>query len=118
MRTRHLSLVTSTPSDTTKISRPVPSHYGPVRAGLTTWQTTQEVQLTELLSSLESVVASLNSKSSTLCDTLSTAIQGVSAVLNATPTESDGIDQTCDDCGGDLVAEGQSKCLDCLEGML
>lgn len=90
MKTRHLSLLTSTHSDTTKISRPVPSHFGPVRAGLTTWQTTQDQQLTELLSSLENVVASLNSKSSTLLDTLSTAIQEVSATLNATPIESVG----------------------------
>ena len=118
MRTRHLSLVTSTHSVTTTATSNVRSPYGPVRAGLTTSQTTQEAQLMELLSSLENVVASLNSKSYTLCDTLSTAIQGVSAVLSDTPTESDGIDQTCENCGGDLVAEGQSKCLDCLEGML
>jgi hypothetical protein len=25
------------------------------------------------------------------------------------------IDDTCDECGNDLVVEGQSKCLDCLE---
>jgi hypothetical protein len=24
-------------------------------------------------------------------------------------------DTTCDECGNDLVAEGQSKCLECLE---
>jgi hypothetical protein len=90
VRTRHLSLVTSTPSDTTTTTSNVPSPYGPVRAGLTTWQTTQDQQLTELLNSLENVVASLNSKSSVLYDTLNTAIQGVSAVLNATPIESAG----------------------------
>jgi hypothetical protein len=118
VRTRHLSLVTSTHSVTTTTTSNVLSPYGPVRAGLTTSRTTQEAQLTELLSSLENVVANLNSKSSTLCDTLSTAILGVSAVLSATPTGSAGIDQTCDDCGGDLVAEGESKCLDCLEAML
>jgi hypothetical protein len=76
------------------------SPYGPVRAGLITWQGRETVtedqlaQLSELLNSLESVVENLNSKSSTLCDTLSTAIQGVSAVLNATPIESAGIDET------------------------
>ena len=94
MRTRHLSLVTSTHSVTTTTTSNVPSPYGPVRAGLTTLQTTQDQQLTELLNSLESVVANLNSKSYTLLDTLSTAIQGVSAVLNATPIESAGIDET------------------------
>jgi len=118
VRTRHLSLVTSTHSVTTTISRRVPSPYGPVRAGLTTSRTTQDQQLTELLSSLESVVASLNYKSCTALDTLSTAIQGVSAVLSDTPTESAGIDQTCDECGNDTVAEGESKCLECLEAML
>ena len=118
MRTRHLSLVTSTHSVTTTATSNVRSPYGPVRAGLTTSQTTQEAQLMELLSSLENVVASLNSKSSTLCDTLSTAIQGVSAVLSATPTESAGIDLACDECGNDTVAEGESKCLECLESML
>ena len=90
MRTRHLSLVTSTHSVTTKISRPVPSPYGPVRAGLTISRTTQDQQLTELLRCLESAVASLNSKSCTLLDTLNTAIQGVSVALNATPIESAG----------------------------
>ena len=118
MRTRHLQLVTSTHSVTTTVTSSAPSPYGPVRAGLTTLQTTKDQQLTELLSSLENVVANLNSKSSTLCDTLSTAILGVSAVLSATPTGSAGIDQTCDDCGGDIVAEGESKCLECLEAML
>jgi hypothetical protein len=24
----------------------------------------------------------------------------------------------CDECGNDLVAEGESKCLECLEGMI
>ena len=92
MRTRHLSLVTSTPSDTTITTSSVPSPYGPVRAGLTTSQTTSDQALTELLSSLENAVANLNSKSYTLLDTLNTAIQGVSAVLSTTPTEGAGTD--------------------------
>ena len=90
MRTRHLSLVTSTHSVTTTVRSNVLSPYGPVRAGLTTWQTTQDQQLTELLSSLENVVANLNYKSSTLLDTLSTATQAVSAALSDTPIESAG----------------------------
>jgi hypothetical protein len=40
-----------------------------------------------LLSSLESVVASLNYKSSTALDTLHTAIQGVRVALYNTQTE-------------------------------
>ena len=90
MRTRHLSLVTSTPSDTTIVSRRARSPYGPVRVGLTTLPTTQDQQLTELLSSLESVVANLNYKSSTVLDTLSTVTQAVSAVLSDTQIESGG----------------------------
>ena len=115
MKTRHLQLVTSTHSVTTITKSNVPSPYGPVRAGLTTSQTTHDHQLMELLSSLESVVASLNSKSYTVLDTLSTVTQAVSAVLSDTPTDADGIDQTCEECGNDTVAEGENKCLECLE---
>ena len=43
-------------------SGPVYSNYGPVRAGLTTTHRTQTQQLSELLSSLEREVDSLNSK--------------------------------------------------------
>jgi ATP phosphoribosyltransferase len=57
-----------------------------------TLRANQLVQLSELLSSLESVVESLNYKSFTLYDTLNTVIEEVSAVLSGTQTESDGID--------------------------
>ena len=93
MRTRHLSLVTSTHSVTTTTTSNVPSPYGPVRAGLTTWQTTQDQQLTELLSSLEREVANLLSKSSTLCDMLSTVTAEVSAAVSSTVIESAGTDE-------------------------
>jgi hypothetical protein len=93
VRTRHLSLVTSTHSVTTTVRSNVLSPFGPVRAGLTTWQTTNDPVLTELLSSLEREVANLVSKSSTLCDTLNTVTQEVSAVLNATQIESAGTDE-------------------------
>ena len=67
------------------------SPFGPVRAGLITTQRTNEDQvLTELLNSLESVVANLNYKSSTALDTLLTATQGVRAALNATPIDAGG----------------------------
>ena len=90
MRTRHLSLVTSTHSVTTTVRSNVLSPFGPVRAGLTTWQTTQNQQLTELLSSLEREVANLLSKSSTLCDTLSTVTAEVSAVVSNIATDEAG----------------------------
>ena len=68
------------------------SPYGPVRAGLTTSQTIQDRQLTELLSSLESVVASLNSKSCTVLDTLESAIQGARVALSASTPDTVGTD--------------------------
>jgi hypothetical protein len=68
----------------------VPSPYGPVRAGLTTSQITQDQRLSELLSSLESVVENLNYKSFTLYDMLNTAIEEISAVLSNTLTEEGG----------------------------
>ena len=94
MKTRHLSLVTSAPSVTMGSKEVVPSPYGPVRAGLTTSPITQDQRLSELLSSLESVVENLNYKSFTLYDMLNTAIEEISAVLSNTQTEEDGTDDT------------------------
>ena len=69
------------------------SPYGPVKAGLTTLQRTDRDQaLTELLNSLESVVADLNSKSYTALDTLAIAIQGARVALSNTTTEEAGTD--------------------------
>jgi hypothetical protein len=92
VRTRHLQLVSSTHSVTTTTKSSVLSPYGPVRAGLTTSQTTQDQQLTELLSSLENVVANLNYKSFEVYDTLNIAIEAVSVALKDTQTESAGTD--------------------------
>jgi hypothetical protein len=68
------------------------SPYGPVKAGLTTLPTTNEVRLMELLNSLESVVQDLNYKSFTAYDTLNTAIEGIRAALSGIPIEEDGTD--------------------------
>jgi hypothetical protein len=120
VRTRHLQLVSSKHSDTTNNRESVRSHFGPVRADSTTWlaretlRANQLAQLSELLNSLESVVESLNYKSFTVYDTLNTAIEAVSVALKDTQIESAGI-EICNECGGDLVAEGESKCLECLE---
>ena len=86
MRTRHLQLVSSTHSVTTTVKSNALSPYGPVRAGLTISQTTQDQQLTELLSSLENIVANLNYKSFEVYDTLNTAIEAVSVALSNTQT--------------------------------
>jgi hypothetical protein len=96
VRTRHLRLVTQEHSVTTRVRSSVLSPYGPVRAGLTTspdqetLRESQLAQLTELLNSLESVVANLNYKSSTVLDTLLIATQGVRAALSATPIDAGG----------------------------
>jgi hypothetical protein len=92
VKTKHLRLVTSVPSVTMGSKEVVLSPYGPVRAGLTTSQITQDQRLSELLSSLESVVENLNYKSFTLYDMLNTAIEEISAVLSNTQTEEGGTD--------------------------
>jgi hypothetical protein len=69
------------------------SPYGPVSQGLTTLQRTdRDLQLTELLNSLESVVADLNSKSYTVLDTLIIAIQAARVALSDTTTKKAGTD--------------------------
>jgi hypothetical protein len=92
VRIGHLSLVTQEHSDTPSAKPNVSSPFGPVRAGLTTSQTTPNQQLSELLNSLENVVESLNYKSFTVYDTLNTAIQGVRAVLSDIATDETGTD--------------------------
>ena len=94
MKTKHLRLVTYEHSVTMNARESVPSPFGPVRAGLTTSQITQDQRLSELLSSLESVVENLNYKSFTLYDMLNTAIEEISAVLSGTLTEEAGTDET------------------------
>ena len=92
MKTRHLRLVTHEHSVTVTRTSTALSPFGPVRAGLTTSQITNDQVLTVLLSSLEREVANLLSKSSTLCDMLSTATEEVSAVVSSIAIEGAGID--------------------------
>ena len=88
MKTRHLRLVTQEHSVTITSKSSVSSAFGPVSPGSTTLlaQETLRVnqlrQLTELLNSLESVVANLNYRSSTVLDTLLIATQGVRVALS------------------------------------
>lgn len=56
-------------------SKPVLSPFGPVRAGMTTRQTTPDLVLTELLSYLEKESKTLESKLSVALNILSTDIQ-------------------------------------------
>ena len=98
MRTRHLQLVTQRHSVTTISRSTVLSPYGPVSPGSTTLlaqetlKANQEAQLLELLSSLESVVESLNYKSFTAYDTLVIATEGVRVALSAIVTDEAGTD--------------------------
>ena len=80
-------------SDIRNERRLASSPYGPVSQGLTTLQRTDRDQaLTELLNSLENVVADLNSKSYTALDTLAIAIQGARVALSATAIDEAGTD--------------------------
>jgi len=92
VRTRHLQLVTHEHSVTTSSRSGALSPYGPVRAGLTTSQITNEARLTELLNSLESVVANLNYKSFTVYDTLIIATENLRVALSNIATDADGTD--------------------------
>jgi hypothetical protein len=90
VRTRHLSLVTQEHLDTPSEKPNVSSPYGPVRAGLTTSQTTQSQQLSELLNSLENVVENLNYKSFTVYDTLIIATENLRVALSNIATDEAG----------------------------
>ena len=96
MRTRHLQLVTQEHSVTTTTKSNVCSPYGPVNPASTTLlaqetlRANQEARLLELLSSLESVVESLNYKSFTAYDTLVIATEGVRVALSNIVTDEAG----------------------------
>jgi hypothetical protein len=98
VRTRHLQLVTQKHSVTTTTRSTALSPYGPVNPGSTTLlaqktlRANQEARLLELLSSLESVVDSLNYKSFTAYDTLVIATEGVRVALSAIVTDEAGTD--------------------------
>jgi len=92
VRTGHLQLVMQEHSATTNSRSSASSPYGPVRAGLTTSQITNEARLTELLNSLESVVASLNYKSFTVYDTLVIATENLRVALSNIATDEAGTD--------------------------
>lgn len=80
MRTRHLQLVTHTHSVTVRSKSLALSPFGPVRAGLTTSQITNDLVLTAWLNCLEKKVAELISKSSTVLDTLEQGTKAMRAV--------------------------------------
>jgi hypothetical protein len=90
VRIKHLQLVTQKHSVTVTKTLTAYSPFGPVKAGLTTSQTTQEARLSELLSSLESAVATLVSKSCTVLDTLVIATEGARVALKTTATDEAG----------------------------
>ena len=123
MKTRHLQLVTPEHSDTTSNRSIASSHFGPLNPASTTLRVqeihkaNQDHQLTELLSSLENAVENLSFKSFTVYDTLNIVIENLRASLSNFIIATGGT-EICDECGNDEVAEGEGKCLDCLESML
>ena len=90
MRTRHLQLVTLEHSATTEAKSNVCSPFGPVKAGLTTLQTTNDQQLTELLNSLERKIAELVFKSFTVLDILEQGTKTIRASHFDTTIDEDG----------------------------
>lgn len=74
------------------------SPYGPVSQGLIPMQDQEiakvdpQVQLSELLNSLESTVEALNYKSYTVYDTLTIAIEAARVALSHTQTDEGGTD--------------------------
>ena len=96
MRTKHLQLVSSEHLVTTHNRESVRSHFGPVNPASTTLlaqetlRANQLAQLSELLSSLESVVDNLNFKSFTAYDTLVIAMEGVRVALSDTQIDEGG----------------------------
>ena len=93
MRTRQSQENIVALSDIRDERRRALSPYGPVKAGLTTLPTTNEVRLMELLNSLENVVQDLNYKSFTVYDTLNTAIEGLRAALSTGTDTTGGTDE-------------------------
>ena len=85
-------------SDIRRDRSSVSSPFGPVNPASTTsvaqeiYRANQLVRLTELLNSLENVVADLNYKSFTVYDTLNTAIEEIRVALSGIPIEEDGTD--------------------------
>ena len=75
------------------------SPYGPVKAGLTTLPSQgtvrgeNEARLMELLNSLESVAESLQYKSFTAYDTLTTALENLRVALSASIEDTAGTDE-------------------------
>ena len=90
MKTRHLQLVTHEHSVTVTSRSTALSPFGPVKAGLTTSQTTSDQQLTELLNCLERKIATLVFKSSTVLDTLEQGTKAIRASHLDTTNENTG----------------------------
>jgi hypothetical protein len=98
VRTKHLQLVTPEHSVTAEVKEDVSSPFGPVNPASTTllaqkiYRANQEARLLELLNSLENVVESLNYKSFTAYDILSTATENLRVALSNIVTDTDGTD--------------------------
>jgi hypothetical protein len=90
MKTKRLQLVTHTHLVTVNIKSNASSPFGPVRAGLTTSQTTSDLVLMAWLNCLERKVEELISKSSTVLDTFEQGTKAIRALHLDTTTEEAG----------------------------
>ena len=90
MKTKRLQLVTHTHSVTVNTKSNASSPFGPVKAGLITLQTTNDLVLTAWLNCLERKIAELNTKSSTVLDTLEQGTKAIRALRFDTTTEEAG----------------------------
>lgn len=87
MTTRRLQLVTPMHLDTVNTKSNASSPFGPVRAGLTTSQTTNDLVLMAWLNCLERKVEELISKSCTALDTFEQGTKAIRALRLDTTTE-------------------------------
>ena len=91
------------------------SPFGPMRADLITLRrTNQDQELSVLLNYLERKMLELNIKSLKVLNTLNTDTTHLVEPTNFGSTQAPVTTKICEECGNDLVAEGESKCLECL----
>lgn len=91
------------------------SPFGPMRANLiTSPSTSKEVPLTELLNCLERKITDLNIKSYEVLNTFLSDTTHLAEPTSFGLTQAPTITKICEECGDDLVVEGESECLECL----
>ena len=92
------------------------SPFGPMRADLITLRrTNQDQELSVLLNYLERKMLELNIKSLKVLNTLNTDTTHLVEPMTFGNPQVQDTTKICEECGNDLVAEGERECLDCLK---